>query len=117
LVHDVSHRTHDLAVARLPKPSNTNRPSVEYSVAARRRGDVREVALGVGERPPGGRILVGDEAATGRDCGGDPRLRLVGWHPDVEVDPVDLPVVRADLLEPDGCPATERVDEVLRTVI
>src|SRR6266508_2124128 len=86
------------------------------SVAAQRRGHVGEVALGIGQRPPGRRVLVRDEAAAYGDRGGDSRLGLVRRHPDVEVDPVDLRVRRVDLLEPDGRPATAWVDEVLGAV-
>src|SRR5438552_8832869 len=62
----------------------------DRSIAAHRRGHVGQVALGVGQRPPGGRVVVGAETAACRDRGGDPCLGLVGGHPDVEVDPVGL---------------------------
>src|SRR2546422_6853996 len=89
-----------------PRPACAFRPAErDRSMAAHRRGNVGDVALGIGQCPPGGRVLVGDEVTACGDRGGDPRLGLVRRHPDVEVDPGDLRVGRVDLLEPDRRPA------------
>src|SRR2546430_1237497 len=83
------------------------------SVAAPRRAHVDEVALGVGEGPPGGCVLVRDEVAPGGDRRRDARLALFGRHPDIDVH---QRVRRIQLLEPDRCPAAVRVDHVLGAV-
>src|ERR1700722_2307252 len=82
-------------------------------LAALPGGYVGLVAVGVGERPPGGRVLVADQATAGRDRRRNSRLALVVRHGDVDVEPVTPRLRRVDLLEPERRPAPARIVQVL----
>ena len=83
------------------------------SVLVRPRGNVDLVALGVGQGPPPGCVVVVDDVTTRGDRRRDPRLRLVMRHVEIDVDPVALRARRVHLLEPDGRILPMGVEEVL----
>src|SRR2546425_6193573 len=76
---------HDL---RLTSTARGHLAASGSSVAVGPAGDVDLVALGVGQGPPPGRVLVADYVAAGGKRRRDARLRLVVRHIDIDVDPV-----------------------------
>src|SRR3984957_14993101 len=106
-----------ITILRGPGPRSQIRCRAAPSrlLAALPGGYVGLVAVGVGERPPRGCVLVADQATAppARPARRTPRLALVVRHGDVDVEPVAPRLRRVDLLEPERRPAPPRIVEVL----